>query len=87
MLKCVGIAWRSALSLLAGHDIALNRPLVVVHFVSDRHLRRVERQYSGIRFIPGDLIRFHGGFQSSKVMAKLQNSRVLSHGYRCYENP
>jgi hypothetical protein len=78
--KCIGIAWRSALSLLAGHGIALNIRLVVVHFVSDRRLRRDESHPSGIRFVPGNFIRFHAGIHSGKVMAKLQNSLVLSCG-------
>jgi hypothetical protein len=56
--------------------------LVVVHFVSDRRLRWGESQLSGhsIRFVPGTLIRFHGVIHSSKVMAKLQNSLVVSCG-------
>jgi hypothetical protein len=58
----------------------------MVHFVSDRRLRWDENRLGGIRFVPGILIRFHGGFYSSKVIAKLQNSLVLSGGYRCYEN-
>ena len=64
----------------------LNTRLFVVHFVSDRRLPLAESHSSGIRFVPGNLIRFHGGFHSSKVVAKLQNSRVFSSGYRCYEN-
>jgi hypothetical protein len=84
--ESIGIARWSALSLLASHDIALNRPQVVAHFVSDRRLRRDESHPSGIRFVPGNLIRFHSRFYSSKVMAKWQNSRVLSCGYTCYEN-
>jgi hypothetical protein len=75
--KCIGIARRPALSLLTGHDIALNRPLVVVHFVSDRRLRRDESHSSGIRFVPGNLIRFHSEIHSSKVMAKLKDSCVF----------
>ena len=82
----IRIAWESALSLLAGHDIALNTRLVVAHFGSDRRFSRGERWPSGIRFVPGILIRFHARFQSSKVMAKLQKSLLLSSGYRCYEN-
>jgi hypothetical protein len=74
----IGIAWRTALSLLASHNIALNTRLVVVHFVSDRRLRRDESYPRGIRFVPSNLIRFHGRFYSSKVMAKLKNSGLLS---------
>jgi hypothetical protein len=85
--RLAGIPWRSALSLLAGHRYPLNTRLVVAHFVSDRRLRRDETWPSGIRFVPGVFIRFHGGFYSSKVMAKLQNSLVLSYSYTCYENP
>ena len=84
--ECIRIAWGSALSLLAGHDIALNTRLVVAHFGSDRRLRRDESYPSRIRFVPGILIRFHGAIYSSKVMAKLQNCLVLSCGYTCYEN-
>jgi hypothetical protein len=68
--ECIGIAWWSALSLLAGHGSALNTLLVVAHFGSDRRLRRNERHPSGIRFITGNLIRFQSSFDSSKVMAK-----------------
>jgi hypothetical protein len=55
----------------------------VVHFVSDSGLRRDGSHSSGIRFVAGNLIRFHGGFYSSKVMAKLQNYPVFSCGYGC----
>jgi hypothetical protein len=85
--ESIGIAWGAALSFLAGHDIALNRRLILVHFVSDIGLTWDESHSSGIRFVPGNLIRFHGRFYSSKVMAKLQKSLVLSGGYMCYENP
>jgi hypothetical protein len=80
--ECVGVAWRSTLSLFAGHRYPLYTSLVVVHFVSDRRLRWGESQLSGhsIRFVPGTLIRFHGVIHSSKVMAKLQNSLVVSCG-------
>jgi hypothetical protein len=84
--ECIGIAWRPALSLLASHDSALNTRLIVAHFGSDRRFSRGESWPSGIRFVPGDSIRFHGGFHSSKVVAKLQKSLVLSSGYTCYEN-
>jgi hypothetical protein len=53
--RCLG---GPALSLLADHDIALNRRLVVVHFVSDRRLHRDKSHSSGIRFVPVNLIRF-----------------------------
>jgi len=55
------------------------------------HFHRVptgdRRGTSGIRFIPGELIRFHAGFDSSKVMAKLEKNCVFSGVYRCYEVP
>jgi len=35
MLEGVHVTWRSALSLLAGHDAALKTRLVRVHFGSD----------------------------------------------------
>jgi hypothetical protein len=35
---------------------------------------------SGIRFVPGNLIRFHGRIYSSKVIAKLQKMSVFSTG-------
>jgi hypothetical protein len=66
ILRLLAVAWRSALSLLADHDIALNTRLVVVHFGSDRHLRRDESYPSGIRFVPGDSIRFHVAFILAK---------------------
>jgi hypothetical protein len=95
----IGIARRPALSLLASHDIALNRPVVVVHFGSDKRLRQDESHSSGIRFAPGNLIRFHSGFDSSKVTAKLKirmyflavrdatrmvSPRVVFHSSRCF---
>jgi hypothetical protein len=84
--------WHIALEVplcpfLPAINTALNTSLVVAHFGSDRRLRQDESYSSGIRFVPGGLIRFHGGCYSSKVVAKLQNSLVLSCGYRCYENP
>jgi hypothetical protein len=75
-----------ALFLLASHNTALNTGLVLFHFGSDRRLRRAESYSSGICFITGNLIRFQSSFDSSKVMAKLQNFRVFSYGYKCYEN-
>ena len=60
--KCIRITRRSALSLLAGHDIGLNRPLVVAHFGSNSGLAADQGRPSGIRFVPGNLIRFHGRF-------------------------
>jgi hypothetical protein len=64
--ECIGIAWRSALSLLASHNTALNTGLVVVHFGSDRRLRWDESHSSGIRFGPGNLIRFTAVFSLAK---------------------
>jgi hypothetical protein len=40
--NALALPGRSTLSLLAGHSSALNTHLVVVHFVSDRCLRRNE---------------------------------------------
>jgi hypothetical protein len=57
MPECIGIAWRSALSLLSSHNTDLNRHLVVVHYGFARRLRRDERYPSGIHFVPGNLIR------------------------------
>jgi hypothetical protein len=51
---------------------------LLVLFGSDSALGGAESHSSGIRFVPGDFIRFHSGFHSSKVMAKLQNSRLFS---------
>jgi hypothetical protein len=52
----------------------------VVQFGSDRRLTLPESHFKRIRFDPGKFIRFSSGFYSSKVMAKLQNSLVLSCG-------
>ncbi len=49
-------------------------------FGSNRRLRRNDSHSSGIRFVPGNLIRFHAGIHSSKVMAKLKDSYVFSSG-------
>jgi hypothetical protein len=78
--ECIRIAWGSTLSLLTGHKIPVYlSPILVLTGVSS--LR--ESHSSGIRFVPGIFIRFHGSFYSSKVMAKLQNSLLLSSGYTC----
>jgi hypothetical protein len=80
--KCIGIAGGPLCPFLP----AIRTRLFVTHFGSDRRFHRAKSHSSGIRSVPGILIRFHSGFHSSKVMAKLQNSLVLSCGYTCYEN-